>query len=164
MFESTERHSMFCRQRQWIPTVGPDEKRQSTVLRHLLSWRKVDEWDRTPLLRVSLRLNTFCRKECLGRKAYWQASRPLDTSLKWRSVLSLSDHRSHPLPVEGLGAVPLHDWGPQIYGGLRLETGAWGQRIRQSVYCPFRITGVLSFSSTGNKATFHGPTNLLAWS
>jgi len=24
-----------------------------------------------PLLRVGLRLNTFCREECLGRKAYW---------------------------------------------------------------------------------------------
>lgn len=26
-----------------LPTVGPDEKRQSVVLRHSLSWRKVDE-------------------------------------------------------------------------------------------------------------------------
>jgi hypothetical protein len=31
-----------------------------------------------PLLRVDLRLNTFCRKECLGREAYWlRASRYL---------------------------------------------------------------------------------------
>ena len=36
-------------------------------------------------------------------------SRPLGTSLKWRSVLSLHDHRSHLLPVEGLGVRPLHD-------------------------------------------------------
>ena len=24
-----------------------------------------------PLLRVDMRLNTFCREECLGREAYW---------------------------------------------------------------------------------------------
>jgi hypothetical protein len=27
----------------WLPMVDPDEKRQSVVLRHLLSWRKVNE-------------------------------------------------------------------------------------------------------------------------
>ena len=36
-------------------------------------------------------------------------SRPLGTSLKWRSVLSLCDHRSCPLPVEEFGALALHD-------------------------------------------------------
>ena len=34
---------------------------------------------------------------------------PLGTSLKWRSVLSLHDYRPHLLPVEGFGALPLHD-------------------------------------------------------
>jgi hypothetical protein len=36
-------------------------------------------------------------------------SRPLGTPLKWRFVLSLRDHRSYPLYVEGLGALPLCD-------------------------------------------------------
>ena len=27
----------------WLPMTDPDEKRQSMVLRHLLSWQKVDE-------------------------------------------------------------------------------------------------------------------------
>jgi hypothetical protein len=27
----------------WLPTADPNEKRQSMVLRHLLSWWKVDE-------------------------------------------------------------------------------------------------------------------------
>jgi hypothetical protein len=70
--------------------ADPDEK--SMVLRHLLSWRKVDEKKKKKqktknkkqktknkkqktknllLLRAGLRLNTFCREECLGRKAYW---------------------------------------------------------------------------------------------
>jgi hypothetical protein len=36
-------------------------------------------------------------------------SRLLGTSLKWRSVLSVCDHRSFPLPVEGFGALLLCD-------------------------------------------------------
>jgi hypothetical protein len=44
-------------------------------------------------------------------------SRPLGTSLKCISVLSLYDHRSRPLHVEGLGALPLLDCRPQIYWG-----------------------------------------------
>jgi hypothetical protein len=35
--------------------------------------------------------------------------RPLGTSLKLRSVLRLHDLGSCPLPVEGLGALPLRD-------------------------------------------------------
>jgi hypothetical protein len=45
-------------------------------------------------------------------------SRPLGTSLKWSSVLNLCDHRSHGVHVKGLGALPLLDWWPQIYGDL----------------------------------------------
>ena len=49
--------------------VDPDEKRQFMVLRHVLSWWKVDE-KQYPALRVGLRLNTcYSREECLGRKA-----------------------------------------------------------------------------------------------
>jgi hypothetical protein len=36
-------------------------------------------------------------------------SRPLGTSLIWRSVLSLHVHGSHPLLVEGLRALPICD-------------------------------------------------------
>jgi hypothetical protein len=28
---------------QWLPTADPDEKRQSMILRYLLSWQKLDE-------------------------------------------------------------------------------------------------------------------------
>jgi hypothetical protein len=43
-------------------------------------------------LRVGLRLNTFCREEFLGRGAQLaKPFRPLGASLKWRSVLRLSD-------------------------------------------------------------------------
>ena len=31
----------------------------------------MDESNRPPLLRMGLRLNTFCREECLGRRVYW---------------------------------------------------------------------------------------------
>ena len=48
-----------------FPTVDSDEKRLSMVL---LSWWRVVMCDTVlHFLRVSLRLNTFCRKECLGR-------------------------------------------------------------------------------------------------
>jgi hypothetical protein len=36
-------------------------------------------------------------------------SRPLDIPLKCRSVLRLCDHRSCPLHVEGVGALPVCD-------------------------------------------------------
>jgi hypothetical protein len=53
-----------------FPTVGPDEKRQSMILRCLLSWRRVVMCETLPhFLRVSLRLDTFCKEECLGRGA-----------------------------------------------------------------------------------------------
>jgi hypothetical protein len=44
------------------------------------------------LLRVDPRLNTFRREECLGRGAC--TLRSLGTSLAWRTVLGLCDHRS----------------------------------------------------------------------
>jgi hypothetical protein len=46
-------------------------------------------------------------------------SRPLGTLLKWRSVLSLPDHRSHPLHVEGLGVLPLD----KSIGGVASDRG-----------------------------------------
>ena len=40
------------------------------VLKHLLSWRRVVMSETIPhFLRVGLRLNNFCREECLGRGA-----------------------------------------------------------------------------------------------
>ena len=57
-------------------------------------------------------------------------SRPLCSSLAWRSVLSRHDLWSHPFPhlhVEGLGCCQYmsddHKWG----NGLQLVTGAWIQ-------------------------------------
>jgi hypothetical protein len=53
-----------------FPTVDPDEKRQSMVLRCLLSWWRVVMSETIPhFLREGLKLNTFCREECLGRGA-----------------------------------------------------------------------------------------------
>ena len=50
--------------------VDPDEKKQSMVLRHLLSWQRVVMSETVlHVLRVGLRLNNFCREECLGRGA-----------------------------------------------------------------------------------------------
>lgn len=50
--------------------VGPDEKRLSMDLNHLLSWWKVVMSETlSPFLRAELRLNTYCREECLGEGA-----------------------------------------------------------------------------------------------
>jgi hypothetical protein len=52
--------------------VDPGKKRQSMVLRHLLSWWRVVLSETIPhFLRAGLRLNTFCREECLERGVYW---------------------------------------------------------------------------------------------
>jgi hypothetical protein len=66
-------------------------------------------------------------------------SRTLGTSLKWRSVLSLHDYRSHPLPDVQ------NPWGPTTTDRSLVP------RDR-----PFRVFGVLS--SIGNQAAFHNPT------
>lgn len=82
-----------------LPIVDPNEKRHSMALRHLLSWQKMDVYNHTPFLRVGLRLNTFCRKECLGRKAYWLSPPASMYFTNMEICLSLSDHRSHPFPI-----------------------------------------------------------------
>jgi hypothetical protein len=52
--------------------LDPNGKRQSMVLRHFLSWQRVAMSKTVPyFLRAGLRLNTFCREECLGRRIYW---------------------------------------------------------------------------------------------
>lgn len=48
------------------------EKRQFMLPNSLLLWQKIDKQTHIPLLRVGLRLNTFCREDCLGKEAYWQ--------------------------------------------------------------------------------------------
>ena len=54
------------------PQAGPDEKRQFLVLKHLLSWQRVVMSETVPpFLRAGLRLNAFCREECLGGGFYW---------------------------------------------------------------------------------------------
>jgi hypothetical protein len=49
--------------------VDPDEKRQSMVLRNLLSWWRV-AMSKTihHFLKKGLGLNIFCKEECLGRE------------------------------------------------------------------------------------------------
>jgi hypothetical protein len=94
-----------------------DEERQSIVLRCLLSWRRVGMSETVPhFLRVDLRLNTFCREECLGRRENCLnfIIRALGWSLKWRSVLRIHDLLSCPLPVEGFGALPYMTGGHRI--------------------------------------------------
>jgi hypothetical protein len=50
-----------------------DEKRQSLVVNILLVVHGGKWMYNVPysLLRVGLRLNTFCKEECLRREAYW---------------------------------------------------------------------------------------------
>jgi hypothetical protein len=91
-----------------LPMADPDEKRQSMVSRHLLTWRKVVMSKTVPHFSgAGLRLNNFCREDVWEEE--FIGSRPLHTSLKWRSVLRLHYHKSHPLSLEGLGAFPLCD-------------------------------------------------------
>jgi hypothetical protein len=52
-----------------LPTVNPNKKRQSVILKHLLPWSRVVMSETLPhFLRTSLGLNTFCRQEFLGRR------------------------------------------------------------------------------------------------
>jgi hypothetical protein len=87
-----------------------------------------------------------------------KSSRPLGTSLKWRSVLRLCDHRSRPLPVEGVGVLPLCDGWPQIYGRLQPSTRSLVPRSGANTFRSFKVSGVSSLSSTRNQTAFHGPT------
>ena len=49
--------------------VDPEEKRQSMVLKYLLSWQRVVMSETVPhFLRAYLRFNIFCREECLERR------------------------------------------------------------------------------------------------
>ena len=43
------------------------------------------------LLKVDQKLNTFCKKECLGREAYWlnPQDQPIYVSLAWRTLRSV---------------------------------------------------------------------------
>jgi hypothetical protein len=63
---SLEEDLLYCSSKAYL-----DEKSQSMVLKHLLSWQKVvmSETVPCPLHMADLRLNTFCREECLGRRA-----------------------------------------------------------------------------------------------
>ena len=80
-----------------------DDKRQSVVFRYLQSRQKV----RTSLGGFEIKYllqGGVSGKEILLTKP----SRPLGTSLKWKSVLSLHDHRS-------LAFLPVGDLGRCIY-------------------------------------------------
>lgn len=77
-------------------------------------------------------------------------------------VLSLYDHWSHPFPhldEEGLDALPLSDWWPQIYGSAVASDRGLVRRSRQSSYLPFRVSRASSINSTGDQATFHSFTD-----
>lgn len=75
-----------------------------------------------------------------------KSSRPLGTSLKWRSVLSLHDHRSPPLPVRGLGA-----FCPFLTDGHRpLYVGTVGD----CSYVTGASPGFLAFVQPGTKLPF----------
>lgn len=74
---------------------------------------------------------------------------------------------SHPLPVEGLGALPLPDWWPQTYGaencglvsGARC-LGAWQNAYRALLSYLHDVRG-FKLSSTRNQVAFNGPTKQL---
>ena len=85
-------------------------------------------------------------------------SRPLVTSLKWRSVISLPDHRSHPLSVEGFAALPLYMTDGHKSWRAAASCQEPGAQEQSDTCHPFKVTRVSSLSSTRNKATFHSPT------
>jgi hypothetical protein len=51
------------------PMPDPGEKRHSC--KAFVVMVESESVKHTPLFRAGLRLNTFCKEECLGRKVYW---------------------------------------------------------------------------------------------
>jgi len=94
----------------------------------------------TPLLRVGLRLNIFCREECLERKAYWLSLQ----AFGYLIIMEICLEPTCPVPVEGPGVLPLYDRWLQIYGGLWASDQPGFLRIRRNIYHPFRVTGLSS--------------------
>jgi hypothetical protein len=65
-----------------LSKVDPNEKRQSMVLRHLLSWWRMVMSKTIPhFLRAGLRLNAFCRRSVREGEFIFSGFRPLGTSL-----------------------------------------------------------------------------------
>jgi hypothetical protein len=64
-----------------------------------------------PLVRVDLRLNTFCREGCLGRKGSLLAksSGPRYLISMENSVLGLHDHRTHFFYIRSVVHVPCQE-------------------------------------------------------
>ena len=68
-----------------------------------------DEWNHTPLsqgrpeVKHLLQGGVSGKESLLAKPLHSLLAKPLHTSLKWRSVLRLCDHRSCPLPVVGRG-------------------------------------------------------------
>ena len=54
---------------------------------------------------MGLKLNTFCKEESLGRGVYWLTLQAFSYLIK----MEISLEAMRPLPVEGLGVLPLHD-------------------------------------------------------
>lgn len=103
----------------WIPL-----KRKETVYdsKSFISMMKSGCVKPYPSFQGGSKIKYLLQGEMSGKESLLaMPSRSLCTSLAWRSVLSLHDHRSLPFPhlhVQVLGELPLHDWWPQIFGRL----------------------------------------------
>jgi hypothetical protein len=141
--------------------VDLNEKRQTIVLTSLLSWWKMDEQNHTPPLRVGLRLKNVCKEKCLGREITGNALSAFRFLMSMKkSALELCDcgHISFPivlvwavrdasLHVEGLGALPLCYWWPQIsVWGLQLHDGGLVPGAGEAPTVPSRSLGLPVFS------------------
>ena len=108
---------------------------------------------------MGLRLNAFCREGCLRRGVCWLNPQAFGYLMKMEICLKATlDHRLRPLPVEGLGTLPLHDWWPKVYGGLVSHVRSLVSKSIATCLQSLRITGISSLCSTRNQAHFHGPT------
>ena len=133
------------------------------VLEHLLSWQRAAMSKTIPhFLRAGLRLNTFCREECLGREVYWLSLQAFRYLIKMEIHFEATcDHIFY--LWRGLGHCLYVTDGYKIMEGCSLVSGAWCPGVWQNAYCPLQgypLQGLWGFqpSSTRNQAAFHGTT------
>jgi hypothetical protein len=112
---------------------------------------------------VGLRLNTFCREECLGRGVYWLSLQAFRYLVKMEICLE-------PTLPQVMSSTCGRAWG--IACTWLMATNLWGAaasdrglvpRNRWSAYHSFRVSGVSSLSSPGKQGAFHHPTKYQMW-
>jgi hypothetical protein len=131
------------------------------VLRHLLSWWKVDEWNRNLLLRVDLRLNTFCSKVCLQRKVYWLCLQAFRYFIKVKICLEHTWPATTSSTCGGLGHYPF-----RIDDHKPMESCSWwqGPGVLESGKMPIvpsRFLGFLAFAQPTTRLPFTIPQGII---